>query len=137
MKFAIRPKYKPTLAMEWVIVILSFVQFAYTFSPLYTDSVAVHGLGPFATALAHPAIVALFVSGLFITAVIMIYGLMKDSAGIRATGLFIQCLLRLYHVLTTLLVAGVTPFVWIYPAAIVLFCAILWHYERGVAKGHV
>lgn len=116
--------------IEVTIVVFSIIHSVYIFSPLYPQSVVVNGLTPFAAALSLPVLVYVYMSGIFISALVLGAGVYWDKPNLRAMGLFWQFLLRFYNVSTTLLMVGFTPFLWIYHAILVAICMELWLMER-------
>ena len=130
MRLFISTRFRPVQSIEWVLVVFSFFQGVYVFSPLYRYSVATNGATPFAAALMHPVVIYIFIGLLVISAAILAYGLVKNNPKLRAWGLFGQFLLRFYNVLTTILAVGFLPITWVYAATVVAIVVMLYITER-------
>lgn len=126
-----RVVFDPIRSIEWVIAIMTIAGGAFVFTPLYTVQTSQVGPSAVATALGHPAMIALFGALLLIGAFLVILGMVTELPHIRSGGWFVILMVRFFQVLTVWLTAGFYPISWIYPFTLALICLVLWAYARG------
>jgi hypothetical protein len=116
----------PLRVIEFIIGLVTVISGIYVLSPLLDFSIDNNGPSPLVQALAGSLGITLF--GLFYTAsgVVLLAGLYKRKARWRALGLFWDGLTRLYVVIATLLIQGLTPISWVSGFTISLICFTLW-----------
>lgn len=123
-------RFEPIRAIEWVIALFTLLGGAYLFTPIYRHSVAVNGPGVIADILSHPSMVLFWGGVLVIGAILVMIGLVKYKPQLRSAGWFLILLARIFQLLTTFLVSGLLPILWIYLMTLIWVITILWAVAR-------
>lgn len=122
--------FHPIRAIEWGLVVGTLINGIYLLSPLYAYSQAVNGKTAFASALGDPIFTSIYAIFLIVSALLLLFGIVKGCPKLRARGLLLHALSRGYNILLTILVAGILPLTYLSSLILLYILIVLWIHER-------
>lgn len=116
----------PLIVIEWIIAIFTTIGAVYTLSPMLDFSIAQNGPTPFVSVVGSDLGITIFGIVFLISALILVYGIVRRKQGWRSLGLFLNGLTRLYIIIATFLATGPFPFTWLSNAAVMVMAFYIW-----------